>query len=80
MKNFYQFYTEIIDAIRDTTDDINLQGNPDHFIYQFKDVVKDTDGSPKEVSYLLKFNKLTSNETYYIYLLFFLGFGVKLSV
>ena len=30
--------------------------------------------------YLLKFNKLNSNETYYIYLLFFLGFGVKLSV
>ena len=28
----------------------------------------------------LKKNKLTSNEIYYIYLLFFLGFGVKLSV
>ena len=78
MKNFYQFYTEIIDAIRDTTDDINLQGNPDHFIYQFKDVVKDTDGSPKEVSYLLKFNKepiiiydsILTNEAYGIELLY----------
>lgn len=28
----------------------------------------------------IRLNKLTSNETYYIYLLFFLGFGVKLSV
>lgn len=28
----------------------------------------------------LKFNKLNSNEIYYIYLLFFFGFGVKLSV
>lgn len=28
----------------------------------------------------LKKNKLTSNEVYYIYMLFFLGFGVKLSV
>lgn len=28
----------------------------------------------------LNFNKLTDNETYYIYLLFFFGFGVKLSV
>lgn len=30
--------------------------------------------------FTLNFNKLTSNEVYYIYLLFFFGFGVKLSV
>lgn len=29
---------------------------------------------------LLKYNRLTYNEVYYIYLLFFFGFGVKLSV
>jgi NADH:ubiquinone oxidoreductase subunit 4 (subunit M) len=29
---------------------------------------------------LLKYNKLTHNEVYYIYMLFFFGFGVKLSV
>lgn len=29
---------------------------------------------------LLKYNKLTYNEVYYIYILFFFGFGVKLSV
>jgi NADH-quinone oxidoreductase subunit M len=30
--------------------------------------------------YQVKLNKLTSNEIYYIYIFFFLGFGVKLSV
>jgi formate hydrogenlyase subunit 3/multisubunit Na+/H+ antiporter MnhD subunit len=28
----------------------------------------------------IKMNKLSSSETYYIYMLFFIGFGVKLSV